>query len=446
VIIVEYFITVFDVILWGLMGALLGLALSWIPGLHIANLMILVLYATPLFTGGNEYAAPYFALGAVVAFSFMSSIASTYLSVSDESMMLMLFPSQRYLLVGRGHRAVLLYCIGALIGALSLAVFMTTIGVVVMPIIYNLFSPYYWFALLAVVLFMFLSEWPKESDLGRSGLERLWLAWRQILGGLLVFLASGVLGLYATYSGLIKLEVSFARLTPLFIGFFGLPWVLRNIISRRTLPAQDTRHVVETAPSAVINGATSGIIGGGIAAFFPVITGGMGALIGGHMASSRGDDAFLISQGAARTVYYTGALFFLFHPTMRITRGAVAWLVGGLYTPKAWIEFYYGAALIILVAGASLLGTIYMSKAVAKLLTRVSYAKISAVIAVFLVALVYYLTGFNGLILLAAATAVGFAAMVFNTRLSYCLGALILPVLLNITGYTDEALTLLGIR
>jgi putative membrane protein len=87
-----------------------------------------------------------------------------------------------------------------------------------------------------------------------------------------------------------------------------------------------------------------------------------------------------------------------------------------------------------------------MSKAVAKLLTRVSYAKISAVIAVFLVALVYYLTGFNGLILLAAATAVGFAAMVFNTRLSYCLGALILPVLLNITGYTDEALTLLGIR
>jgi putative membrane protein len=442
----EYFITPLDVILWGLMGAGLGLALSWIPGLHIANLMILVLFATPIFTGGNEYAAPYFALGAVVAFSFMSSIASTYLSVSDESMMLMLFPSQRYLLVGRGHRAVLLYCIGAVIGALFLALFMITAGVYVMPVLYNLFSPLYWFALLAVVLFMFLSEWPKEGDLGRTRLEKLWFAWRQILGGLLVFLASGFLGLIATYSWLIKLEVAFARLTPLFIGFFGLPWVLRNIISRRRIPPQDTRDIVETAPSAVVNGAASGIIGGGIAAFFPVITGGMGALIGGHMASSRGDDAFLISQGAARTVYYTGALFFLFHPTMRITRGAVAWLVGGLYTPKTWIEFYYGAALIVLVAGLSLLVTIYMSKAIARLLTRVSYVYISAVITVFLVILVYYLTGIPGLYLLLAATTVGFAAMVFNTRLSYCLGALILPVLLNVTGYTDTVLSLLGIR
>ena len=445
-ILLEYFITPLDVILWGLMGSGLGLALSWIPGLHIANLMILVLFATPIFTGGNEYAAPYFALGAVVAFSFMSSIASTYLSVSDESMMLMLFPSQRYLLIGRGHRAILLYCIGAVIGALFLALFMITAGVYVMPVVYNLFSPLYWFALLAVVLFMFLSEWPKEGDLGRTRLEKLWFAWRQILGGLLVFLASGFLGLIATYSGLIKLEVAFARLTPLFIGFFGLPWVLRNIISRRRIPPQDTRDIVETAPSAVVNGAASGIIGGGIAAFFPVITGGMGALIGGHMASSRGDDAFLISQGAARTVYYTGALFFLFHPTMRITRGAVAWLVGGLYTPKTWIEFYYGAALIVLVAGLSLLVTIYMSKAIARLLTRVSYVYISAVIAVFLVILVYYLTGIPGLYLLLAATTVGFAAMVFNTRLSYCLGALILPVLLNVTGYTDTVLSLLGIR
>ncbi|MGB9827083.1 MAG: tripartite tricarboxylate transporter permease, partial [Thermosphaera sp.] len=184
---------------------------------------------------------------------------------------------------------------------------------------------------------------------------------------------------------------------------------------------------------------------GGIAAFFPIITGGMGALVGGHMASSRGDDTFLISQGAARTVYYTGALFFLFHPTMRITRGSVAWLVGGVYTPKTWAEFYAGAAFIILAAAVSFVITLYLSKAVARLLTRISYVYISAATLVFLISLVYYLTGPVGLVLMLAATSVGFAAMVFNTRLSYCLGSLILPVLANTMGFAGFFLELLGL-
>jgi len=328
---------------------------------------------------------------------------------------------------------------------LFLALFMTTIGVYAMPVIYNLFSPYYWFALLAVVIFMFMSEWPKEADLGRTPREKLWLAWRQILGGLLVFFASGILGFVATYSGLIKLESAFARLTPLFIGFFGVPWVLRNILSKKEIPRQDTRDVVETAPSAIIVGSASGIIGGGIAAFFPIITGGMGALIGGHMASSRGDDTFIISQGAARLVYYTGALYFLFHPTMRVTRGSVAWLVGGLYTPKTWTEFYAGAAVIVFAAGLSFLVTLYLSKAVSKLLSIISYEYISIAVLVFLVGLVLYLTGLPGLLLMIAATTVGFTAMVFNTRLSYCLGSLILPVLANTMGFSGFFFWLLGI-
>ncbi|WP_448578511.1 tripartite tricarboxylate transporter permease [Thermosphaera sp.] len=434
-----------EVLTWGLTGTFLGLLLSWIPGLHIFNLLVLVFALAPGFITSNIYALPYFALGAVVGFSFASSIASTYLSVSDESMMLMLFPSQRYLLAGRGHRAVLLYLIGALIGAVFLAAFMATIGVYAMPVIYNLFSPYYWFILLAIVVFMFMSEYPKEADHGRTPREKLWLAWRQVLGGVLVFFASGILGFIASYSGLLRVEAAYARLTPLFIGFFGFPWVLRNLISKRSIPRQDTRDFVETSPGAVINGSASGIMGGGIAAFFPIITGGMGALVGGHMASSRGDDAFLISQGAARTVYYTGALFFLFHPTMRITRGAVAWLVGGVYTPKTWAEFYVGAAFIILAAALSFAVTLYLSKAVAWLLTRISYVYISAATLAFLVGLVFYLTGPVGVALMLAATSVGFAAMVFNTRLSYCLGSLILPVLANTMGFAGFFFGLLGL-
>lgn len=441
----EVFISPLDVILWSLTGAALGLVFSWMPGFHIYNLLALVVLLAPGFIMLNPYAIPYFALGAVIAFSFASSIASTYLSVADESLMLMLFPSQRYLMLGKGHRVVLLYLIGALGGALFLSLFSLTIGIYVMPVIYNLFSPYYTWVLVAVVLFLFLSEWPKEGDREETGISRLLAAWRQILGGVFVFFASGILGFIATYTGLLPVEAAYARLTPLFIGFFGMSWVIRNLLSRRTLPRQDTRDAVETHPTAVMNGIASGVIGGGIAAFFPVITGGMGALIGGHMASGKGDDTFVVSQGAARTVYYVGALFLLFMPTARITRGAVAWLIGGVYTPKTWLEFYYAGLVIILVAAISFITTLYISKAISRLLSVISYVHISLVVAVFLVLLTYLITGPLGILLLAVATALGFTAQVLNTRISYCLGALILPVLLNMTGTSGILLSLLGI-
>lgn len=434
-----------EVIAWSLAGALLGLSVSWIPGLHIVNLIVLITLLMPESLVTHPYLVPYFALGALVAFSFMSAVSATYLSIADDSLMLMLFPSQRYLLMGHGHRAVLLYLIGALGGALFLVVFGLTLAPIVMPVVFNLFSPYYAWVLAAIVVFMFLSEWPREGDREETGLKRFIIAWRQILGGLLIFFSSGILGLYVNYTSIIPPERAFARLTPLFIGFFGFSWVLRNIISRVYVPKQDTRDVVETNIKATLGGIGSGILGGGIAAFFPVVTGGMGALVGGHMASTRGDDAFMISQGASRVVYYVGALTLLFIPTSRITRGTVAWLVQGIYTPKTWIEYYYALFAILLVASVSFIATLYMSKIVSKLLQVVNYMYLSIAIAIFLVILSYLVAGPAGIPLMLAAASIGFAALVFNTRLSYCLGALILPVLLSMTGTLDVVLPYLGI-
>jgi len=103
----EAFIDPVSVLTWGLMGALMGLVFSWMPGLHIFNLLVLVFALAPAFITANSLYVPYFGLGAVVGFSFASAISSTYLSVSDESMMLMLFPTQRYLLAGKGQKCLL---------------------------------------------------------------------------------------------------------------------------------------------------------------------------------------------------------------------------------------------------------------------------------------------------------------------------------------------------
>lgn len=90
--------------------------------------------------------------------------------------------------------------------------------------------------------------------------------------------------------------------------------------------------------------------------------------------------------------------------------------------------------------------TLYISKAVSRLLSVISYVYVSLAVAVFLTLLTYLITGPVGILLLVVATALGFTAQVFNTRISYCLGALILPVLLNMTGTSGILPNLLGVR
>lgn len=111
-----------NILLWSLAGVLFGSLISWIPGFHIFNIMALLV---AVFGVGElmpplQAFPPFFAIGAIVAYAYVSAISSVYFSVADESAVFLLFPTQRYLLLGRGHEAVLLYLIGAVSGTLIL--------------------------------------------------------------------------------------------------------------------------------------------------------------------------------------------------------------------------------------------------------------------------------------------------------------------------------------
>ncbi len=426
-------ITPLEVLEWTLIGTAFGVLLSWMPGFHIYNIMGLIMIAFPVFLG-MPHVFPYFTIGALVGFVYLSILPSVYLSVADESLILMLFPTQRYLMLGRGHEAVWL----ALLGAVGGTIILVLVGVLILPYIiqplYLITSPYITWILLGIIIFMFMSEWPKMGDRERTPLKRLWTAWQQPLGGILVFLSAGILGYFCMNTNLLPVKIAFVRLTPMFLGFFGMPWVLQNIVSRRYIPKQVVEDKVEASRFGVLNGIVAGAFGGFIAAFQPLVTGGLGALVAGHMASSRGDDVFVVSQGANRVLYYVGAFFLLFIPMARLTRGLGAWIVSSIYTPKSWMEFYYAAFAVLVAAGVSFIATIYMSKLLAKIVESFNYMWISYVVAVVLVTIAYLLAGWTGLVVLFVATLIGMAAIAFNTRRSYCLGGLFFPILLSMTG------------
>ncbi len=435
-------ITPTEVLIWTLAGSGFGVLLSWIPGFHIYNLLALVMVVSPLFLSIPE-AFPYFTIGAIVSFVYLSILPTVYLSVADESLVLMLFPTQRYLMLGKGHMAVWLSLLGALGGTIIIVLSGLTFLPYIIPFVYQIFSAYIVWIIVLIIVFMFMSEWPKAGDREKTPLRRLLIAWRQTLGGLFVFFTAGLLGFIIMYTGLVPARFAYVRLTPMFIGFFGMPWVLQNIISKRHVPHQDLTDKIEASTWGVINGTLSGAFGGYIAAFFPIVTGGMGALVAGHMASSRGDDVFIVSQGSNRLLYYLGAFFLLFIPTSRLTRGTGAWLVSSLYTPNSWTEFYYAAFAILVAAAVSFVMVIYMSKILAYLLSALNYIWVSYAVAVGLAIISYLLAGLPGLVVLAVATLIGLAAVAFNTRRSYCLGGLIFPVVMSMTGNVGVLLELM---
>lgn len=434
-----------SVLMWSFLGIGVGVLLSWIPGFHIYNIIALITVLAPIYTIMPVEAFPYFALGALVAFVYLSAIQTVYMSVADESFVLMLFPTQRYLVLGRGHEALWLVTLGAIGGTIILVSLGLTIVPYIIGPLYALLAPYAVWFLILIVLFMFMSEWQKMGDRERNPWRRLLTAWSQNIGGIIVFFSSGLLGFLVMNTGFVPAEFAYVRLTPMFIGFFGLSWVLQNIMSRIIIPRQRTEDVVEASPYHILNGTISGAFGGSIAAFFPVITGGMGALVAGHMVSTRGDDTFIVSQGSNRLLYYVGAFFLLFVPTTSLRRGAGAQLVSSIYVPKTWIEYYYAAGVVLLAAGVSLLGVVYLSKIIARIITGQNYVKVSIVVAGLLVLISYLLAGWQGVVVLLVATVIGLASIIFNTRRSYCLGGIIFPIAVSMTGNTQFLLSLLGL-
>ncbi|MBP1911374.1 putative membrane protein [Thermococcus stetteri] len=434
-----------DLLIWSFAGVLFGSLISWIPGFHIYNIIALLVAVFGVGELMPVQAFPFFAVGAIVAYAYVSAISSVYFSVADESAVFLLFPTQRYLLLGRGHEAVLLYLIGAVAGTIILVLGLLFVFPKVLPPIYQATSPYITYFLVAIVLFMFMSEWPKEGDRGKTVKERLWLAWRQILGGIFVFFLSGILGFIIMNTNILPTTSAYTRLTPMFIGFFGMSWVVLNILSNPPMLPQKPEDKIESSIYNTLKASFGGAFGGTIAAVYPIITGGMGALVAGHMTSQRGDDAFIISQGVNRVIYYVGAFSLLFLPNLRLTRGAGAWLVSSLYTPKSHSEYIAAVGVILLASGISFLFTYGLSKIIARSFNVMHIKKISYFVAAVLVVISYLLTDWMGVVVLFVSTAIGLMAAAFNTRRSYCLGGLILPVLVSMTGHTGAFIHLLGL-
>ncbi len=420
---------------YAISGALIASFLACLPGLHIYNVAGLLI----LFGGRLASVIPpgaplaLFLLGLVTGYAILNTVPSIFLAAPDESTAFVVLPGSKYLMQGRGYEAATLAGLGGLGGLLAVVV-SSPLASSLFPVLRAILSPHLGWILTAVTAFLLMSEWPKGGDHPPTRLGRLIEAWTGLGAGLLTFGLSGLLGLVLTYRNVVPLQAAAQNLVPAFVGLFAIPGVIQNLVGRTRIPEQHIGTSVDVTPALLARGVLAGLLGGTFAAFFPVVSGGIGALLAGHATAARDDRLFIVSQGASKAVYYVGGFLLFFVPGLGLTRGGMAWLLSTVYEPGA-PQVYFAAVAGVACAGAiSLFLLLGLSRAAIALIRRVEYRRLSAATLVLLVALVFALTGPGGLLVALAATGIGLIPIAFGCRRMNCMGVILVPIILNMAG------------
>jgi putative membrane protein len=431
---------------YAILGAMFASLLACVPALHVYNVAGLVILASARLSGAipSGGALAMFLLGMVTGYATLNTVPAIFFSAPDDSTAFVVLPGQKYLMQGRGYEAAVLTGVGGLGGLLAIVAF-SPLASSIFPTLRAIISPHLGWILAAVIAFMLMSEWPQGGDHARTPLGRLAEAWIGLGAGLLTFVLSGLLGLVVMYRNVVPSEVASQNLLPAFVGLFAFPSVIQNLVARTRLPEQHIGASLDVTPALVARGVFAGLLGGSFAAFFPVVTGGMGGLLAGHATAQRDDRLFILSQGASKAVYYVGGFLLFFVPGLGLARGGMAWMLSTIYEPGT-PQIYLTAIAAVACAGAvAFFLLLWFSRAAIALVGHVDYRWISAATLALLVTLVLAWTGPGGLLVTLAATGIGLIPVAFGCRRMNCMGVLFVPITLNMMGVGASVAHWLGL-
>lgn len=418
-------------------AAALASVLACVPGLHVYNVMALLLLAAhALAAAGRPIPAEILVpavTGLIVGYAMLNTIPSVLLAAPDESAVFTVLPGQKFLMAGRGYEGTMLTAAGGLAGVfIVLAAAM--IAPKTVPLARRVLAPHMHWVLWCVITFMFMSEWPRAVLHEPSGWRRLARAWRGPAYGLFTFALSGLVGFILIFRSPISARSAFQNLMPAFVGLFALPWLILNIVATNRVPPQGVSLPAGIGPRVLLRGVLAGGLGGGFAAFFPVITGGVGGFLAGQATSVRDDRVFLVSQGTSKLVYYVGGFLLFFVPGARLTRGGGAWLISGLHTPGTRYDYYMMLASVALAGAASFLLLGPLARMVIAALRSWGLRRTSLGSLAIILAIVAGMTGLAGIVVTAVAAAIGLIPVLYGSRRMNCLGVILLPMACAMSG------------
>lgn len=430
-------------------GTLIAGVLACLPGLHIYNVMgamvlgILALEGTPRAISPDVYLPAMAAM--IVGWSMLNTIPAVLLGTPDESAMFTVLPGQKYLMAGRGFEGTMITAVGGLAGAFFLVCVVAPCAPRYLPVSQEVLKGHMHWVLWIIITFMIMSEWPKGGNRGPAGWAKFFDAWKTLLAGLATFFLAGLLGFILLTRSPVSHEVAFQNIMPAFVGLFAVPWCLLNMISAADVPRQITTKSLALNGDVILRSVWSGGLGGGIAAYFPIVTGGVGGMLAGHATAQRDERIFIMGQGVSKFIYYVGAFMLMFVPGLNLTRGGGAWMIKTLYTPTGWSDYFLVLGTIAVASAISYLMMEPLAKFTLRFIDRFNYRHVSTVALVVIVAMVLAVTGWVGLFIALVGTGIGLLPVLFGSRRLNCLGVLLLPIACNMSGFGETITGWLGL-
>lgn len=394
-----------EILLGTLIGVVLGTLSGIIPGVHantLAGVLLSLQLALLSVLGPLALAAAMFA--ALITHTFVDAIPSTFLGIPEADTSLAVLPAHALCLEGNGEEAVRIAALGSAC-AMVIAIPLSILCFFALPSLQPYFDWWIGILLVASVGYMIVtSEAP---------------GW-----ALVIFLVSGLLGAFAlhyAFLGWHTLAGGSAILMPLLTGLFGISVLLTA--SRGILPAQSFRGLrVEdrTVVKCSVLGTLAGVAVGWLPGLSTASANGVLASLIGYEKDRR---AYILATSAANTANAFIGLAALF--ALSRMRNGVMVALSELPLPTMSELMVVG----VLAACAAYLITIGLSR-FAYRLNGIDGHFLNRAVIVFVVGLSFLLTGPFGMLILLLAIAVGLAPHLVNVPRVYCMGAIMIPVML----------------
>ena len=397
-----------SLLLGTLAGIILGTLSGLIPGLHTNTFAAAISAASvPLALVFGADGICCLLISCMIVHTFLDAVPSTFIGVPDADTVLSVLPAHQLYLSGKGEEAVRLSALGSLWGF-----------VYAIP----LFAAFYF------VLPMFQTEIDWAIGLVILTAAGLLIVFSKTpFWALLMFLVSGLLGVFSMRFSYFSFGVFGAGevLLPLLTGLFGIPVLLHALRANPAYAEQSFSGIFVSKKETAVN-TIKGTFAGAIVGWLPGFSSGTAnALLAFHRSGDYelNPRGYLLSTSAANTANAVLGLAALY-AVGRMRSGALA-AVAEFPLPNIFMLLAAAGAS----AAAAYMLTVLFSKT-GKYIAKVNQKMLSASVLTFLIILTAVFCGPFGLMILILSTAVGWIPAKLGIPRLYCMGAVMLPVML----------------
>jgi len=380
---------------WIGFGIVAGSFTGLVPGVH-ANTIAVIMLLSPL---EKNLGFAFFVISMSITHSFVDAIPAIILGAPSEESFLAVLPGHEMLLQGKAIEAIQLTVFGGITA--------TIFAIILVPFFYS-FANNYADAIpiiIPAVLFwtlvtLLLSEKNKANALG-------------------VILLSAVLGIIALNYGLKNPVLS------LVIGFFAFPSVMQSIFSDTKIPEQKKTSAKADPKLGMVSAIVSGII-----SVFPGIGPSQAAFVTKRFLGKTGNRGYLTMIGGINTGNLLFSLLMLL--TLGKTRTGMAVVLNNFGLTLEHFPVLAAAALIA--AGVAAITTEAIAVKVIEKIRGINYKQISIAILAGLVVIVFFFSGFMGVVTSLTATGIALFGLGSKVKRSHCMSFLLVPTMLFYLG------------